>query len=297
MLRTDYVANSNDSYWLTNARQLLKGPAPFGYSPLYGKTDVEQSLRTRIGFRQLEEKIAARGRLQVTDLQELAFANRLHAAELVLPEFLMKCVASGDVALQPACAALAAWDRRVELDSRGAVLFREFWNIAAGIPGKWQVALDPADPVNTPRGLAPSAAPAMLDALRTAVAKLQALNIPLNGRLGDYQGETRNGMRVPLHGGIGNLDGSYNSIQMRSPLQAGGYHDIAWGTSYVQTVGFDSAGPVAYAMLVYGQSVDPKSPHYADQLGLYSQKQFPLLPFSEEQIRADPKYTVQTLRE
>ena len=297
MLRTDYVANSNDSYWLTNARQLLKGPAPFGYSPLYGKTDVEQSLRTRIGFRQLEEKIAARGSLQVTDLQELAFANRLYAAELVLPEFLMKCVALGDVALQPGCAALAAWDRRVELDSRGAVLFREFWNIAAGIPGKWQVPLNPSDPVNTPRGLAPAAVPAMLEALKSAMAKLQALNIPLNGRLGDFQGETRNGARVPVHGGIGNFDGSYNSIQMRSPLQAGGYNDIAWGTSYVQTVAFDNAGPVAYAMLVYGQSVDPKSPHYADQLGLYSQKQFPLLPFSPEQIRADPKYSVQTLRE
>jgi acyl-homoserine-lactone acylase len=44
MLRTDYVGNSNDSYWLTNARSLLTGPAPLGYSPLYGKTGVEQRL-------------------------------------------------------------------------------------------------------------------------------------------------------------------------------------------------------------------------------------------------------------
>jgi acyl-homoserine-lactone acylase len=297
MIRGDYVANSNDSYWLTNARQLLKGPAPLAYSPLYGKTDIEQSLRTRIGFRQLEEKITERRLLQITDLQELAFANRLYAAELVLPELLPRCVASGDVALQPACTALAAWDRRVNLDSRGVVLFREFWNIAAGIPDKWSVPLDVADPVNTPRGLRPAATDAMLAALRTAMQKLQALNIPLDGRLGDFQGETRNGVRTPLHGGIGNFDGSYNSIQMRTGLQAGGYHDIAWGTSYVQTVTFDEAGPVAYAMLVYGQSVDPKSAHYADQLPLYSQKQFALLPFTPDKIRADPQYTVHMLRE
>jgi acyl-homoserine-lactone acylase len=297
MLRTDYVANSNDSYWLTNARKLLKGPPPLGYSPLYGPTDVEQSLRTRIGFRQLEEKIAERGRLQLTDLQELAFANRLHAAELVLPDLLPRCIATADADLQPACAALAAWDRRVNLDSRGAVLFREFWNLAAGIPGKWLVPLDPADPVNTPRALAPAATPAMLTALKTAMQKLQALGIPLDGRLGDYQSETRNGVRVPLHGGIGNFDGSYNSIRMRTGLLADGYRDVAWGTSYVQTVTFDAAGPVAYAMLTYGQSVDPKSPHYSDQLQLFSQKQFPLLPFSPDKIRADPQYTVHTLRE
>ncbi len=297
MLRTDYVANSNDSYWLTNARKLLKGAGPLGYSPLYGQTDIAQSLRTRIGFRQLEDKIAERGLLGVTDLQELAFANRVYAAELVLPDLLPRCIASGDVALQSACAALAAWDRRANLDSRGAVLFREFWNIAAGIQDKWLVPLDVADPVNTPRSLAPAATPAMLAALKTAMQKLQALNIPLDGRLGDYQGDTRNGVRVPVHGAIGDIDGSYNSIHMRTGLQAGGYHDIVWGTSYVQTVTFDNAGPVAYAMLVYGQSVDPRSPHYSDQMALYAQKQFPLLPFTAEAIRADPQYTVQMLKE
>jgi acyl-homoserine-lactone acylase len=137
----------------------------------------------------------------------------------------------------------------------------------------------------------------MLAALKTAMQKLQSLNIPLDGRLGDYQDDTRNGVRVAVHGAIGDIDGSYNSIHMRTGLQADGYHDIVWGTSYVQTVGFDAAGPVAYAMLVYGQSVDPTSPHYNDQLPLYAQKQFPQLPFTPEQIRADRKYQVQTLRE
>jgi acyl-homoserine-lactone acylase len=264
---------------------------------LYGPTDVAQSLRTRIGFLQLEEKISERGQLQLTDLQDLAFANRVHAAELVLPEFLPRCLASADMTLQPACAALAAWDRRVNLDSRGAVLFREFWNLAADIPGKWQVALDVADPVRTPRGLTHACTPALLAALKTAQQKLQALSIPLDARLGDYQGETRNGVRVPLHGAMGNVDGSYNSIRMRGSLQAGGYEGVAWGTSYVQTVGFDASGPLAYGMLVYGQSVDPASPHYADQLAPYSHKQFSLLPFSADAIRTDPHYTLQILRE
>jgi acyl-homoserine-lactone acylase len=297
LLRTDYVANSNDSYWLTNAGKLLYGPPPLGYSPLYGSTDIAQSLRTRVGFRQIEDTIAQRRLLHITDLQDLAFANRVYAAELVLPDFLPRCQASGDSVILAACNALAAWDRKANLDSRGAVLFREFWNSAAAIPDLWLVPLDPADPVNTPRSLSASTTPAMLAALKAAALKLQSFSIALDGRLGDYQGDTRNGVRVPVHGAIGDIDGSYNSIHMRTGLQAGGYHDIVWGTSYVQTVTFDNAGPVAYAMLLYGQSVDPRSPHYGDQVPLYSQKQWPRLPFTQEQILADPHFSLTLLKE
>jgi acyl-homoserine-lactone acylase len=297
MMRTDYVGNSNDSYWLINPRALFSGPMPFGFSPLYGATGVEQKLRTRIGFRQLEDMLAQRKLLKPADLQELAFANRVYAAELVLPQLLPLCAATGDSTLMPACNVLAAWDRRANLDSRGALLFREFWNLAAALPGKWATPLDVSDPVNTPAALAPSTGPAMLVALSSAVQKLQALRIPLDGRLGDYQDETRAGVRVPLHGAIGDIDGSYNSIHMRSTLDAGGYHDIAWGTSYVQTVTFDESGPVAQAMLVYGQSVDPKSPYFGDQVSLFSNKQWPLLPFTQTQVKADPHYQAVTLSE
>jgi acyl-homoserine-lactone acylase len=297
MIRTDYVGNSNDSYWLTNPRALLTGPAPLGFSPLYGPTGIEQKLRTRVGFRQLEEALARRRQLQLSDVQELAFANRVHAAELVLTPLLTACSSSSDHSLAPACDVLAAWDRRANLDSQGAVLFREFWNAAAAVPGKWAVPLDVLDPVNTPSGLAPSALPPMLSALKTAVQKLQRLKIPLDARLGDYQGHTKNGVRVPVHGAIGDIDGSYNSIHMTKGPDEKGYHDVAWGTSYVQAVTFDDAGAVAQAMLLYGQSVDPKSPWYADQLALYSQKDWPVLPFTPQRIKGDPHYTVMNLAE
>jgi acyl-homoserine-lactone acylase len=294
MLRTDYVGNSNDSYWLTNARALLTGPPPLGYSPLYGKVGVEQRLRTRIGFIQFEELAQQGHKFQLSDLQTLVFADRIYAAELVLPELLAACPAD-DATLIQACAVLAAWDRHANLDSRGAVLFREFWSAASQIPNKWKVPLDPTDPVHTPNGVAPAALPAMFTALKNAAALLQSLNIPLDGRLGDYQGETRNGVRTPLHGGVGDIDGSYNSLRMSTGLTATGYNDVYWGTSYVQTVTFDDAGPVAQAMLVYGQSTDPTSPYYADQLGPYSRKEWTTLPFSETSINADPSRTRVTL--
>jgi acyl-homoserine-lactone acylase len=145
--------------------------------------------------------------------------------------------------------------------------------------------------------VAPAAIPAMLTALRNAAAKLQSLGIPLDGRLGDYQVEPRNGVRIALHGGVGNIDGSYNSLTMRNPLGAGGYEGVHWGQSYIQTVTFDDQGPVAQAMLTYGQSVDPTSPWYADQVQVYSRKEWPVLPFTSEKIKADPNYARVTLKE
>ncbi|WP_050412627.1 penicillin acylase family protein [Massilia sp. NR 4-1] len=297
MQRADYVGNSNDGYWLSNARQLLTGPPPLGYSPLYGPIGVEQHLRTRIGFVQIEEMLAARGRLGLDDLAELQFSNRIYAAELVLPELLPACVAANDPLLEPACSALGMWDRKANLDSRGAVLFREFWNQAAHIPGKWAVAFNPSDPVHTPHALAAAAMPAMLGALKDAVLKLQKLGIPLGGRLGDYQYEMRNGVRTPIHGGIGDIDGCYNSIHMANALDPSGYRNIAWGSSYIQLATFDESGPIALGILAYGQSTDPASPHYADQIALYSDRQLPSLPFSREAILADKQHQAMILIE
>ncbi len=285
--RQDYVGNSNDSYWLINAKHPLTGPAPYGYSPLYGTPGTPQSLRTRLGFQQVEGAIAERTFLGMDDVQKLMFSNRVHAAELVLPELLRACLTGSDLSMLVPCTALAAWDKKADIDSRGAVLFREFWSVAQATPDLWAVPFDPADPVNTPRGLAPAATPALLGALRTAAAKLKGLGIPLHGRLGDYQTETRNGTRHPLHGGTGNSDGTYNVVTMASPLAATGYGNVAWGTSYVQLVGFDDGGPVARGLLVYGQSIDPQSPYYANQLPLFAKKTLVPLPFTEAQLRGE----------
>lgn len=297
LMRDDYVANSNDGYWLTNARQPLLGPKPLGYSPLYGPVGVAQHLRTRSGFIGIEEMLARRPRVGPDDVQDLLFANRVLAADLVLPELLPACMASGDAPLQRACGVLANWDRKAELESRGAVLFREFWNSAALLPDRWAHAFDAADPLHSPRGVAPTAVPAMLAALKEAALRLQQLGIPLDGRLADYQFEPRNGTRFPIHGAIGDIDGSYNSIHMAAALDKSGYQGVAWGTSYIHLVSFDDAGPQARGLLVYGQSTDPQSAHYADQLPLYAEKRLPLLPFTAAAIAADPARSVRRLRQ
>jgi acyl-homoserine-lactone acylase len=297
LLRTDYVANSNDGYWLTNAHHPLVGPEPLGYSPLYGPVGVAQHLRTRSGFIEIEEMLARRTHVGPQDLQTLLFANRVLAADLVLPELLPACLAGSDAVLLKACSALSGWDHKAELDSRGAVLFREFWNRAARLPDNWSLAFDSADPLHSPRGVSSTAIPAMLAALKEAALELQRLGVPFDGRLADYQVDLRNGKRFPIHGAIGDIDGSYNSIHMAGSLGVSGYEGVTWGTSYIQLVSFDEDGPQGRGLLVYGQSTDPRSAHYADQLPLYAEKRLPLLPFTAAAVAADPVHRVRNLRE
>lgn len=285
LMRRDYVSNSNDGYWLTNSRQLLTGPGS-GYSPLYGPVGVPQHLRTRLGFVQLDALLAERGRLGIDDLEASLFLNRVYAAELVLPELLAGCRGTLDPLLAAACTTLESWDRKVNLDSRGAILFREFWLRVVDIPDKWAVPFDPSDPVHTPRGVAPAAVAPLLAALRAAALQLQSLAVPLNAPLGEYQVEVRNGTRYPVHGGIGDIDGVLNALHMQTGLTDRGYLDVAWGASYIQLVAFDDDGPVARGLLTYGQSTDPASPYYADQLPLFAAKQLFDLPFTPKQVQA-----------
>jgi acyl-homoserine-lactone acylase len=264
---------------------------------MYGPVAVAQHLRTRSGFIAIEDMLARRSRVGPGEVQEMLFANRVLAADLVLPELLPACLADGDGLLREACTALANWDRKADLESRGAILFREFWNDAASLPNKWAQAFDSRDPLHSPRGVAPAAVPAMLQALKQGAQRLRQLGIPFDGRLGDYQVELRNGQRFPIHGAIGDIDGSYNSIHMAGVLGTRGYEGVAWGTSYIHLVSFSEEGPQARGLLVYGQSTDPLNAHYADQLSLYAEKRLPLLPFTRAAITADPERQVRTLRE
>jgi acyl-homoserine-lactone acylase len=48
---------------------------------------------------------------------------------------------------------------------------------------------------------------------------------------------------------------------------------------------------------VYGQSTDPNSPYYADQLTVYSRKEWPTLPFNAASVNANRAAKTTTLSE
>lgn len=281
--RRDYVANSNDSYWLSNAA------APYRQlSPVLGNWGTARTLRTRSGLVELGRRFAGTDGLPGTKVdmasaETMAFANHSLAADLVMEPLLRLCAGQPDVA--EACAALSGWDRKFNLDSRGGYLFSVFWQAAARIPGLWATPFNPADPVNTPRDVVTQGAPgdAMIAALAKAAAAIRKQGIALDARWGDVQFAVRGDRHIPIHGADGQL-GVLN-VQIAEAVPGG--ITPRHGSSYVQVVTFDEAGPVADAVLSYSQSTNPASPHFGDQTRLYSAKQWHRLPFTPAQIAAD----------
>src|SRR5215216_1682263 len=286
--RRDYVENSNDSYWLPSARFRLSG-----FPRIIGAEATQRLLRTRLGLIQAEQRLAGTDRLgpagfTIDTIKAVFNANRNLSAELARDAVVQGCTASAAPDLLEACAVLAAWDGRAETGSRGAVLWRETWSrlSSAGVP--WTVPFDPADPVNTPRGL-DAGDPKVTDALRGAVEDLRAKGIPLDVPLGDKQAEPRGTERIGIPG-CSEGEGCFNIISTRRDAQ--GNYDPFTGSSFVMAAGFDSRGrPSGSAVLSYSQSENPLSPFYADHTRLCSQEQWLPMRFTEAQIKADPSYS------
>ncbi|MFL9840531.1 penicillin acylase family protein [Sphingomonas sp. ST-64] len=275
-LRRDYVANMNDSYWLSNA------DAPHApLAPILGGAEGPVSLRTRSGFTETRALIAG-GKVDPARAKAMAFGNKSHAALLALKPLLALCAGKAEVV--EACAALGKWDGRYDLDSRGAYLFDRFWMKAGRLPGIWAVPFDVKDPINTPRDLVTGGdmGTKLVAVLKAAADEVTKAGIALDARWGDVQYAQRGADRIPIHGGDGQL-GVLN-VQISEPAPVG--ITPRHGSSYVQVVGFDEAGPVADTILSYSQSPDPTSPWYGDQTRMYSAKQWVRFPFTPAQIEA-----------
>jgi acyl-homoserine-lactone acylase len=273
-----WLTNSNDSYWISNPAMPYQK-----LSPILGKYATARSLRTRSNFTETAATLAA-GKIDHARAQALAFGNKSLAADLAMPELLTLC-AKAEGAAARGCAALAKWDGRFEADSRGARLFRAFWPQAERIKGLWAVPFDPAQPVTTPRDLATEGETGakLLEALAATVKAMEEAGMALDSRWGDEQLVMAGNAAIPIHGGPGGL-GILN--MQESDREPNGKLVPRHGTSYIQIVGFDDAGPVADAILSYSQSTDPASPHFADQTRAYEAKQWHRLPFHRKDIAA-----------
>ncbi|MBK7976276.1 MAG: penicillin acylase family protein [Deltaproteobacteria bacterium] len=309
---TDYVANGNNSYWIANAARPLTGfPLVMGWTQW---ENTPQSLRARMGHVLVEARKdtsdgqGAEPGFDLPALQGLMLANRVLGAEIAVDDVLAICdraAAGGGGADQEvtakaiaACDVLRGWDRHVDLASRGAQVWTEFWRGMEAERGDdfqgvvrdgelWKVDFDRDDPVHTPRGVDTTVEAnhtLVLSLLAGAVDALTAAGVPLDAPWGEVQFYPRNDVNIPLHGGNNGL-GTFGVIGV--PLEPGGYFDVDYGNSYIQTVTWDDGDcPIADTILTHSQSTDPASPHYGDQTALYSRKEWIRFPYCEAEITA-----------
>jgi acyl-homoserine-lactone acylase len=300
LARTDYVTNSNDSYWTNNLHHPLEN-----FPRVMGAERTPRTLRTRIGLEKIEHRLAGSdgypgNRFNLDVLQAITSDNRVLSAELWRDDLVSLCRRMPqETGVGPACDVLARWDLTENLDSPGAVLWRHFFEtlepdamhfkpIHADL---YTIPFDPADPMNTPRGLATNN-PRVAEALKDAAADLRDTGVPLDAAYRQYQYAIRAGERIPIPGGHHGV-GQYNIIHNKAGWVPGeGYPDIEIGSSYVMWVQFGKGGPEGRSVMSYSQSNNPSSKHHSDQTKLFSAKQTKPILFREAAILADPNLEI-----
>ncbi|KAF2407506.1 acyl-homoserine-lactone acylase [Pseudomonas antarctica] len=285
--RTDYVQHSNDSAWMANPKAPLTG-----FSPVISQDHIGLGPRARFAVQRLQS--LEKQPISAVDLQNMVMDNEVYLASQVIPdllEFCAKRLGNDAAALQPLCASLKAWDQRANLDSGvGLVHFINLFEHLQQLPDAWRVAFDPAHPLTTPRGLAINREPvanALREAMLASTADVSKLGLT---RWGDIQvcGQ------IPIHGGPQAL-GIYNAMQ--TVPRADGKREVVSGSSYLQIVTFDDKGPQALGVLAFSESSNPQSKYAKDQTQAFSEKKLRPLPFTEAQIKADPQYQQQLIKE
>ncbi len=347
--RSDYVFNANDSFWMANASHYIEGD----HSPLHGEQRTARSPRTRENAIVLSDTSAEGpagddGKFSLDELADASLQNVGYTARALREEVVARCTATtsvevpaatsgptelpaGQVDLTEACAVLDAWDGVYDLDRKGPALWRELMTTydPKALLAKpdaegdqlWANRFDPADPVNTPSGLAPapeSGPDPVLVHLARAVQILQAAEIPLDAPLGDVQFAVRNGTKVPIHGGGGVdgvtnvvgmgrnwsiLDPTFDSLEvellgarsslarMTGAVDATGYL-VSNGTSFLLALAYTDAGPRAKAFLTYSDTEDREDPEYTRATERFSKKQWRDVLFDADDVEEAAERTV-----
>ncbi len=294
-VRKDWVMNSNDSYWLPNPKQPLEG-----YAHIIGCERCQRTLRTRMVDHYVLDRLAGTDglarhhKVSPRTLRATEHENRVYGAELARANGALDQVCQEADGGQ-ACNVLRTWDGRSNTDSVGTHLFQEFWKRAQSAQALWLTPFDPSDPVGTPRDLNP-ASPQVVQAMRDALAYLQAKHVPYDAPWGTLQVAGDEGAPpIPLGGGEG-YAGNANALASRAPAANRDHlYPISYGSSHIQAVAFLDGGRVdARTILTYGESMDPTSPYSSDQTRMFSRKRWVHFAFTPRQVRRDAvrTYTV-----
>jgi len=205
--------------------------------------------------------------------QFLRAANSTHLilADRVVDELVRDGHASRRVETQHAADILRDWDRSADADSRGGVLFVEWWGQYQRLASRGKVfrrSWDAREPLTTPAGLGDSIA--AIAALDSATASLLQRFGRIDVAWGDAYRLRRDGEDLPMSGAPGEL-GTFHVVYY--DRQTDGRLAAVSGTSFVFAAEF---GPTvrAVTLLGYGNSSRPGSSHRSDQLSLLAGKRF-----------------------
>lgn len=257
-----YVQNANEPPWWTTFPVALD-PARY---PAYLATQ-SMSLRAQRSVALLDSDPS----ITYDELVEYKYSTRMELADRILDDLIAAVAASESGPAKEAATLLERWDRSADADSRGAVLFVEWWRVLGqatrGGTSTWSRPWSAESPRSTPDGLfdPAGAVTALETAAATVVRKFGALDV----KWGDVYRIRRDSVDLPSNG----ADGSYGTFRVIGYDSDGpDRYRALGGDSYVAAVEFSN--PVrARSIVGVGNAIRAGSPHRTDQLGLMAAKQ------------------------
>jgi acyl-homoserine-lactone acylase len=283
-----YLHNENDSFLYTNLHQMLDPddfPANF--------PEPRLRLRSQYALKLIDND----RKLTLEEVVDLKHSMRMLLADRVKDELIVSVRSSdSEPDMRRAIQVIENWDNTVAADSRGAELFRlwfetylmdeEMWNDLT--PERWKQAWkaafrdpwNPDEPLTTPRGLGnPERA---VEAFRKAADETLKKYGGWDVAWGEVHRLQRGSVDVPVGGCPGFL-GCFRVLNFEE--SESGKSVASRGDAWVLAVEFGDP-PRAYSVLAYGQSSKEDSPHYADQAELFARNQMKKVAFTEDEIRA-----------
>lgn len=277
-------------------------------SPSLSATDYSADLffdtpgrETSRGHRTIEV-LSENGRMDIADAMDLAFDEKWLSADdwVYALDYAMKTesqrVVNSSVAVKQAITRLLKFDGFAHADSEAATDFY-FWRQETA--GEVVKLGEPAF-INFPwdrKKLSPALAKVLIDGLATSIKKRKKIYGKTQQRLGEIMQFKRGTITAPA-GGIttdtAELPLCIESIKgvcertMRAfgvtPDGKDGKFRVVRGSQAMRIVQFTN--PIrSYSLYAFGQSDDPASPHYADQVALFGEKKMKPTYFNREELQ------------
>ncbi len=255
-----YLQNANDPPWTSTFPRTLH---PEDY-PAY-MAPVTMTFRPQRAARMMDED----GSITFDELINYKTSTRIEMADRLLDDLYAAVSVHGSKTSREAMLVLNKWDRHANKDSRGMYLFYSW----AHAMGPWnreiykeQWSLEKAR--STPDGLANPAQ--AVQTLEEVVRQFKEANIPLDIPWGEVYRIKYGDYDLPGNGADGSV-GIFRVAWTNGREEDGKYY-ISGGDSWQGVIEFGDQVR-AKVLMSYGSSSEKNSPHYGDQLQLFSNRE------------------------
>jgi len=252
---TGFVQNANDPPW-TSTYPVALDPKKF---PAY-MSPLDMGLRPQRAVNMIKDDVS----ISFDELVGYKLNTEMEAAHRFLDDLLTAVEQFPDSLSAKAAMVLKMWDKSANAESKGAVLFEQWFNkLNRDMVAKpWNLA----EPVSTPDGLRDpkKAVELLVQAAGEVLKKYGSLDVAY----GEVNRFRANNVDYPGNGGTDRL-GVFRTMYFREDQDKKNkaYH----GDTYVAITEFGKKVK-ASVLLSYGNSSQPGSKHAGDQLQLLSQK-------------------------